>query len=275
MLKIPTEKTNAARHTLFCVLLLCSFIVSAPLAASPLVNINTAPAEELTSLPFIGQTRAQAIISYRRQHGSFYDIDNLQNVHGLGKKSIAAIRPLITLGGTTTASIKPTKPRSPLVEPEAMNIRSGQIMLLPDKSYYPMLLKFIRGARHRIDMVMYIFKKGSGKNNRPSKVALELIKARQRGVKVEVVLDNSDWNEGVNEANRKVARYLRKNKVAVRFESKKKTTHSKVVVVDQRFVFVGSHNMTHSALGKNHEMSLLLDSPKVARQMVRYIERIR
>lgn len=48
-----------------------------------LVNINTADASELVSLPGIGATRAEAIIAYRKEHGSFSSIEEIQKVSGI------------------------------------------------------------------------------------------------------------------------------------------------------------------------------------------------
>jgi competence protein ComEA len=65
---------------------------SMPASGSPakvgpndLVNINTATLEQLVSLPGIGQDRANAILSYRDQHGPFARIEDLQNVAGIGE----------------------------------------------------------------------------------------------------------------------------------------------------------------------------------------------
>ena len=57
---------------------------------------------------------------------------------------------------------------------------------------------------------------------------------------------------------------LRRNKISVYFDSRKTTTHTKIVVIDKRFCFIGSHNMTHSALAYNHEFSLLIDNLSLA-----------
>lgn len=62
-----------------------------------LVNINKAEAAELTSLPGIGEKKAQAIIDYRKANGPFKKIDDLQNVKGIGAKTLAKLRPLVTL----------------------------------------------------------------------------------------------------------------------------------------------------------------------------------
>lgn len=62
---------------------------------SLLLNINTATAEELETLPKIGPQMAQRIIDYRKAHGGFASVDALQNVKGIGKKTLEKLRPFI------------------------------------------------------------------------------------------------------------------------------------------------------------------------------------
>jgi competence protein ComEA len=53
------------------------------------VNINTADAKTIsTSLKGIGIVKAQAVIDYRNEHGSFTNINNLSMVKGIGDKTI-------------------------------------------------------------------------------------------------------------------------------------------------------------------------------------------
>ena len=60
-----------------------------------LLNINTASAEELQTLPNIGERMAKRIIDYRTQHGDFASVDALQNVRGIGPKTLEKLKPFI------------------------------------------------------------------------------------------------------------------------------------------------------------------------------------
>lgn len=62
------------------------------------VNINTATVEELVVLPGIGETRAQAIVAYREEHGPFACVEDLVNVNGIGEGILANIKDIITVG---------------------------------------------------------------------------------------------------------------------------------------------------------------------------------
>jgi competence ComEA-like helix-hairpin-helix protein len=65
--------------------------------AKPLVNINTAPAEELEKLPGIGRGLAARIISYREQYGRFRRAEHLIMVRGIGDKRFRRLRSFITV----------------------------------------------------------------------------------------------------------------------------------------------------------------------------------
>lgn len=66
-------------------------------AAAPKVNLNTATLADLDTLPRIGPAMAQRILDYRAAQGRFASVDDLRNVTGIGDKTLAALRDLVTV----------------------------------------------------------------------------------------------------------------------------------------------------------------------------------
>lgn len=58
------------------------------------INVNHATAAELVRLPGIGKVLSSRIVEYRNMHGSFRTLDDLDNVPGIGPKTLARIEPL-------------------------------------------------------------------------------------------------------------------------------------------------------------------------------------
>ena len=62
------------------------------------IDINSAPAEDLQRLPGIGEKRAQAIVAWRAEHGPFRSVDELVQVAGIGEKLLAGLRDYAAAG---------------------------------------------------------------------------------------------------------------------------------------------------------------------------------
>jgi len=62
-----------------------------------LVNINTADAAQLNTLPRIGPKMAQRILDFRKSNGNFKRVQDLMKVKGIGEKVFAKLQPLITI----------------------------------------------------------------------------------------------------------------------------------------------------------------------------------
>lgn len=61
------------------------------------ININTATAAELDTLPGIGTAYANRIIEYRNANGGFKKIDDIMKVKGIGEKTFEKLRDKITV----------------------------------------------------------------------------------------------------------------------------------------------------------------------------------
>ncbi len=62
------------------------------------VNLDTASAEQLDTLPGIGPVLAQRIVAWRTAHGPFSTVDDLDEVSGIGTATLAKLRGLLTVG---------------------------------------------------------------------------------------------------------------------------------------------------------------------------------
>ena len=89
-----------------------------------------------------------------------------------------------------------------------------------------------------------------------------------------MILEKSGYDKELNKENKHTANQLKKLGIHVAFDSNKTTTHAKIVVIDQHLCLLGSHNMTNSALGYNHETSLLVNSRELAKQLLAYMEEL-
>jgi competence protein ComEA len=68
-----------------------------PAEANSPVNVNTASAEELETLPHIGPARAQAILRARARLGRFRRLSQLLQIKGIGRATLRRLRPHIVL----------------------------------------------------------------------------------------------------------------------------------------------------------------------------------
>lgn len=77
--------------------------LAAPMSGEPaladggLININTADAAMLETLPGVGPATAAAIVSHRAANGAFKRIEDIENVKGIGPSLVEQIRGQITV----------------------------------------------------------------------------------------------------------------------------------------------------------------------------------
>ena len=74
------------------------------------ININTATAKELMTLPRIGKGSAEKIIKFREEHDGFKTIVEITQVPRIGKSAFEGFRDMITVSGTSTAAATAAAP---------------------------------------------------------------------------------------------------------------------------------------------------------------------
>ena len=84
------------------------------------------------------------------------------------------------------------------------------------------------------------------------KINVAIIRLLQRRIKVRALLQN-----------KKMVQFLRDLKIPARSPQTEATLHSKFLIVDEKYLVLGSHNLTHRAMSYNIETSLIIDDPDI------------
>jgi len=156
--------------------------------------------------------------------------------------------------------------------PASAEPHEAAVTLLKDAEFAGALLTGIRNARKSIVCSYYLFVV-HGKNE-SEKVLEELVRARRRGVGVRVILEKTRKKDRLNEENLHTAALLARGGIKVFFDTPDVVTHLKVTVIDGRYVYLGSHNLTEGALRNNNELSVLIDSPEIAGETLSYLNQL-
>jgi len=151
----------------------------------------------------------------------------------------------------------------------------SSITLLRDNQLFHVLQDHIADATEEIVVCMFLFKTNHSASNRARMIMDSLVTAKKRGIDVRVFLERTDrHHDSLNRHNTATSKQLREHGVGVLFDSPETTTHTKTIVIDRRYVFIGSHNLTHSALFYNHELSVMIDDRNLAKDVLEYLKNL-
>jgi cardiolipin synthase len=147
---------------------------------------------------------------------------------------------------------------------------------IPNSLYHPAVHKLLSEAKKSIYIVIFeMFYYPKYPQSLENQLVQDLIDAHKRGVNVEVILEQGTWGK-VTERNKKEGGFmLSQAGIKVYFDSLTKTTHNKLIIVDERYTVIGSTNWSYHGLEKNNEASVLIDSIPVAKFFLEEFARIK
>jgi phosphatidylserine/phosphatidylglycerophosphate/cardiolipin synthase-like enzyme len=160
--------------------------------------------------------------------------------------------------------------------PLSFGLPAEDVQLVTDAQYFQVAKKMIQEAKSLIQVMMFEMGYYDRYPNTPSNLLVkELIDAKKRGVKVEVILEVREGRDRTTERNRNTGKILSSGGVEVIYDPLFKTTHAKLMVVDGQLALVGSTNWTYYALTNNNEVSVLIRSKEVAKVLVDYFNQVK
>ena len=112
------------------------------------------------------------------------------------------------------------------------------------------IIKNINQAEAFINIAMYIFT--------DREIAIPLVKARERGVKVRLYLDQDQVDYQYSQS-----RFLVQKGIKTRISTNNYIMHNKFAIIDNRILLTGSYNWTFSANNRNDENLMVIDDPEI------------
>ncbi len=160
--------------------------------------------------------------------------------------------------------------------PHSFALPAEDVRVVANEQYFKVAQELIKGAKRSVRVMMFEMAYYKQHLNTPTNVLIrELIGARKRGVKVEVILEVREGEDRTTQGNRRTGKILSEGGVEVIFDSPSKTTHTKMMMIDEQITLLGSTNWTYSALTHNNEASVLIRSKEVAKELLDYFNKVK
>lgn len=149
-------------------------------------------------------------------------------------------------------------------------IEGAELEDLEDREYYRAVIEDINGAEKEVLVAMYLMVYDpDDPEDWANDLIRALVKAHERGVAVKVIIEYRTYR-GTLEVNLEAFKYLREHGVEVKLDNDTETDHYKLVIIDERIVYVGSHNWSEAGLYYNRETSIRVVDAGIARELREY-----
>lgn len=136
--------------------------------------------------------------------------------------------------------------------------------VLIGSKYADELLEKINSANDSIYIVMYDWRfYVDNPSHLISLINQALYRAVGRGVDVKAVVNNETIKNNLDTI-----------KVKSKYVNSSRVLHSKVVIIDNKILFIGSHNLTSNAVNNNLESSILVDIPDGDTRIIDYFNNL-
>ena len=120
-----------------------------------------------------------------------------------------------------------------------------------DSEYYIKAKSLIEEAETSIEFMMYLVSDTIAEFGKPGELLLSISDAYSQGVDVRVLLHNIG-----DITNEKAVSFFKNRGIPVKIADK--YSHTKLLVIDEESVLLGSHNWTSAAFASNYEASVLI-----------------
>lgn len=145
------------------------------------------------------------------------------------------------------------------------------VELLIGKDYTKRVPELIDDIKISLDVAFFEFRYyGKKYPDHVSKIFMSIVNAQKRGVNVRVLLNASNVSCKSLGVNDEVKGRLEQQGCSVKIYKYGKKLHMKTLILDDKFLITGSHNISMSAMKKNIEMSAVIENKEIVRRAKEY-----
>ena len=134
--------------------------------------------------------------------------------------------------------------------------------ILIGREFAQEVIPLIQNAKKSIDIMVYEWRWYP--NEIGSKIQVfnqAIVQANKKNIKVKAVVHKA-----------LIAEILRREKIKVRKVESSKVLHTKLMIIDDDTVILGSHNYTMNAFNINYEVSVILHDEKIVLKLKQYFK---
>lgn len=152
-----------------------------------------------------------------------------------------------------------------------MSTFDAKITPIIGTTYADVVVPLINQATQTLEIMMYEWKwythEAAGG---VEKFNLAIQNAARRGVKTRVLLNIESMGHAITKINSRTEQFLRLAGIEVKFGQIGVATHAKLLIFDQRFMVLGSHNISKGSFSRNQEASIVVEGGEAIRQYIDY-----
>ncbi|MCD6413243.1 MAG: hypothetical protein J7L54_03770 [Elusimicrobia bacterium] len=150
----------------------------------------------------------------------------------------------------------------------------GEVTCIKSGEVDEFMRKLFDEAKEKIKVIIYGIKIYADKESSVMEVVSALVSAAEKGVPVEVVIEKSDYDRGLNEINAEGRKYFEAAGIKVFYDDPHTITHAKLVIADDS-VIVGSSNWGYGGFQRYREANVLIKDRKIADYFEKYFEKVK
>ena len=152
---------------------------------------------------------------------------------------------------------------------------TATVVPIVNSEYVPYLRELIQKANTSIEILMFAARYYRGKSKNEVNQFWQLInRSALRGVYVRVLLNSNFYQGDSARHNIFIARHFKAPNFNAALSGKSTRLHSKLFIIDDQIVVIGSHNHSTRTFSANFETSIAVHSPDVALEFKKHFERL-